>query len=99
MNGVISDAMLEEAVLGVMSSIDAPGSPAGEVRAAFHHLLHGRSAQHRENMRQRYLEVRQDDVKKVAEKYLNVPASLAVVTSEQRLAELNGQFNIIKVNE
>ena len=50
-------------------------------------------------MRQRYLEVRQDDVKKVAEKYLNVPASLAVVTSEQRLAELNGQFNIIKVNE
>ena len=99
MNGVISDAMLEEAVLGVMSSIDAPGSPAGEVRAAFHHLLHGRSAHHRENMRQRYLEVRQDDVKKVAEKYLNVPASLAVVTSEQRLAELNGQFNIIKVNE
>ena len=38
MNGDL-DAMLEEAVLGVMSSIDAPGSPAGEVRAAFHHLF------------------------------------------------------------
>ena len=48
-------------------------------------------------MRQRYLEVRQDDVKKVAEEYLNVPASLAVVTSNNVWPSLTISLTLSKL--
>lgn len=95
----LTDAMLEEAVLGVISSVDAPGSPAGEIRQAFHHGLFGRSAEHREASRRRYLEVRQDDVRRVAAEYLNTAAAKAVVTSENRLAEIDQQFAIVRITD
>ena len=95
----ITDSMLEESTLGVISSIDSPGSPAGEIRQAFHHDLYGRSSAHREAMRKRYLEVRQADLKRVAEQYLRGQPSIAVVTSQEHLAEVEGRFNIIRVND
>jgi Zn-dependent M16 (insulinase) family peptidase len=91
-NSDITDAMLEEAVLGVISSVDAPGSPSGEIRQAYHHGLFGRSAEHREQSRKRYLEVRQDDLKRVASKYLTGTPTRAVVTSENRLSEVDSEF-------
>ena len=99
LNTDITDNMLEEAVLGVVSGVDSPGSPSGEIRAAFHHHLHGRSAAHRKAVRSRYLEVRQADLKRVVKDYLYGEPSVAVVTSEQRLAELPERFTIIRVNE
>ena len=93
----ITDDMLDEAILGVISSVDSPGSPSGEVRQAFHHQLFGRAPQHRQSMRSRYLAVRGADLKRVAAQYLTAVPSRAVVTNEQQLAEIDGQFEITRV--
>jgi len=99
LNNDITDVMLEEAVLGIISSVDAPGSPAGEIRQAFHHGLFGRSAEHREATRGRYLDVRQHDLRRVIDTYLHKTPSRAVVTSENRLGEVDNQFEQVFVNE
>ncbi|MEO2181043.1 MAG: peptidase M16, partial [bacterium] len=99
LNNDITDVMLEEAVLGIISSVDAPGSPAGEIRQAFHHGLFGRSAEHREASRGRYLDVRQNDLRRVIDTYLHKTPSRAIVTSENRLGEVDNQFEQIFVNE
>jgi len=76
------DRQLEEAILGVIGSMDKPGSPAGEAKSAFHNELHGRSREKLQLFRQRVLEVSIDDLKRVAESYLkNGEASVAVITS------------------
>jgi Zn-dependent M16 (insulinase) family peptidase len=74
---------VEEAILGVISALDKPGSPAGEARDAFYNGLFGRTPELRQRFRQRVLEVRLDDLRRVAGSYL-VPqrASTAVVTSQ-----------------
>ncbi len=84
---------VEEAILGVVSSIDKPSSPAGEAKQAFHAELHGRTREIRERFRQRVLEVKLEDLLRVADTYL-VPdnASTAVVThaGNQDLADQLG---------
>jgi Zn-dependent M16 (insulinase) family peptidase len=76
-----SAAGLEEAILGVISSIDKPGSPAGEAKQDFHNRRFGRNHEQRMAFRQRILEVSLEDLQRVAAEYL-VPekASIAVVT-------------------
>lgn len=95
----VTDDKLEEAVLGIVSSLDAPGSPAGEIRQAYHHGLHGRTADHRAAVRARYLDVRSDDLQRVAAKYLKSSPARAVVTSENRLAEVDNRFDITRIND
>ncbi len=76
------DRQLEEAILGVIGSMDKPGSPAGEAKSAFHNELHGRSREKLQLFRQRVLEVSIDDLKRVTETYLkNGEESVAVITS------------------
>ena len=76
------DRQLEEAILGVIGSMDKPGSPAGEAKSAFHNQLHGRSRDKLQLFRQRVLEVSIDDLKRVTEAYLKKgEASVAVITS------------------
>ena len=76
------DRQLEEAILGVIGSMDKPGSPAGEAKSAFHNELHGRSREKLQQFRQRVLKVSLDDLKSVTETYLkNGEASVAVITS------------------
>jgi Zn-dependent M16 (insulinase) family peptidase len=73
---------LEEAILGVISSMDKPGSPAGEARSAFHNELHGRTRDKLQQFRRRVLEVTIDDLKRVTKAYLkDGEASVAVITS------------------
>jgi len=73
---------LEEAILGVIGSMDKPGSPAGEARAAFHDGLHGRTREKLQLFRQRVLAVSIDDLKRVTETYLKKSeASIVVITS------------------
>ena len=73
---------VEEAILGVIGAMDKPGSPAGEARHAFHNELHGRTAEILQTARQRVLAVTLDDLKRVAETYLQTDkASTAVITS------------------
>ena len=95
----ISDAMIDESVLAIISSIDSPASPAGEIRQSYHHGLFGRTAEYREESRQRYLSIRAHDLKSVANKYLNKEPSKAVVTSENRLGEVEKLFETVFVNE
>ena len=87
---------LEEAILGVVSSIDKPGSPAGEAKGAYHSALFGRSAEQRRAFRQRILNVSIEDLKRVAKQYLKPElASIAAVTSVEKAKALADQFEVI----
>jgi Zn-dependent M16 (insulinase) family peptidase len=78
-----SYAKLEEAILGVIGSIDKPKSPAGEAKADFHSQLSGRTQAQRKAFRQRILKVTIEDLKRVATQYLKPEnASVAVVTHQ-----------------
>ncbi len=81
-NEEISAQSVEEAILGVVSSLDKPSSPAGEAKQTFHAELFGRSRDKRELFRQRLLLVTADDLKRVTQTYLKPElASIAVVTN------------------
>jgi Zn-dependent M16 (insulinase) family peptidase len=83
------ERQLEEAILGVIGSMDKPGSPAGEAKAAFHNELHGRTREKLQQFRQRILEVTIDDLKRVTESYLKKgEASTAVITSAATYEEV-----------
>jgi Zn-dependent M16 (insulinase) family peptidase len=74
---------LEQAILGVIASLDRPSSPAGEAKQDFHNRLFGRDHDHREGFRRRVLEVDLVDLRRVAETYLNPDkASIAIITSQ-----------------
>ena len=89
--------LVEEAILGVISSIDKPGSPAGEAKKTFHGILHGRTPEQRRRFRARILEVRESDLKRVAETYLKPElASTAVISDAGRLEKVEG-LEIIKL--
>lgn len=81
-----SPRLLEEAVLGVISRIDQPGSPAGEAKQAFFAELFGQTADFRRDYRSQILGVTQADLQRVASTWL-VPdkASTAVLTNSQNL--------------
>jgi Zn-dependent M16 (insulinase) family peptidase len=84
--------LLEEAILGVISSIDRPGSPAGEAKDAFFNELYGRTPERRQAFRQRVLAVSLADLQRVGETYLRPEiASVAVISgpaAEQRCRDL-----------
>ncbi|MBY4677844.1 insulinase family protein [Marinobacterium arenosum] len=89
---------LEEAILGVVSSIDKPGSPAGEAKQAYHSALFGRTPEQRKAFRQRILQVTLDDLKRVAATYLKPEhASIAVVTSPAAAEKLAGSYQVIAI--
>jgi presequence protease len=72
---------LEQAILGVVSQIDKPRSPAGEAKGDFHNLLFGRTQAHREAFRAKVLAVTLEDLQRVAKTYLQPEqASVAVIS-------------------
>jgi Zn-dependent M16 (insulinase) family peptidase len=81
----------EEAILGVISRIDRPESPAGEAISAFFETLHGRTPEQRRQFRERVLRITLEDLKRVGAAYL-VPerASIAVVSDARTLNESSG---------
>ncbi|MGC9456347.1 MAG: insulinase family protein [Halothiobacillaceae bacterium] len=74
---------VDEAIFGVVSAIDRPGSPAGEAKKAFVDGLHGRTPGRLRALRSAVLEVTLDDLRRVTESYL-VPerASIGVLTGQ-----------------
>ncbi|WP_415884995.1 insulinase family protein [Neptuniibacter sp. QD37_6] len=89
---------LEEAILGVVSSIDKPGSPAGEAKQTFHSALFGRTPEQRKAFRARILNVTLDDLKRVAKTYLlDKEGSVAVITSKEQADSLSSDFEVIEV--
>lgn len=91
---------LEEAILELVSSMDKPGSPAGEAITACYALLHGRTPKFRQILRKRLLDVSLDDLKRVAKSYLieqkPIKAVVAPVSKKEILKELG--FEIKQVN-
>lgn len=88
--------LVEEAILGVISSIDKPGSPAGEAKKTFHAALHGRTPEQRRRFRARVLEVRLDDLQRVAAAYLRPEAaSTAVISNPATLKQADLGLEII----
>lgn len=85
---------VEEAILGVISSIDKPGSPAGEAKSTYHAELHGRTLEQRERFRNRVREVTLADLKRVAATYLQPDkCSTAIITSPD-MADHLGELNL-----
>ena len=79
--GEHTPAALEEAILGVIGSLDKPGSPAGEAKQDFHNRRFGRDYAQRMAFRQAVLAVTLDDLQRVTATYLQPEqASIAVVT-------------------
>jgi len=79
---------LEEAILGVISSLDKPASPAGDAKLTFHNNLFGRDAKQRLKFRQQVLAVTLDDLTRVTNSYLkNKEGSLAVVSNHEHEKE------------
>jgi len=80
---------LEEAILGVVGSMDKPGSPAGEAQSDFYVYLHGRSLAYREAFRAKVLSVTIEQLQHVTKTYLTKEnENTAVVTSTSKRAEL-----------
>ena len=90
-------SMIEESVLGVISSLDKPNSPSGEAKQAFFAELNGRNKQTIKEFRDRTLNVKHADITRVANKYL-VPenCNTAVITNENGASDLN-VFNSVKI--
>ncbi len=77
------DRALEEAILNVVSSIDKPGSPAGEARSAYQAELFGRTAERRREFRSRILNVTLADLQRVGDTYLRTDeCSIGVISSD-----------------
>jgi Zn-dependent M16 (insulinase) family peptidase len=75
-----TDEALEEAILGVIASLDKPGSPAGTCKQHFHNRLFDRTHQDREAFRQRILACSREDIERAANRYFDPnSASIAVV--------------------
>jgi len=96
--------LLDEAILGVIGTLDKPGSPAGEAKDAFQSQLFGRTTEIRQTFRQRVLSVTLDDLRTVAERYLRSEyENIAVVTNDANLAssEINKilgiEFDVLKL--
>ncbi len=88
---VVSDKheprLLEEAILGVIGTLDKPGSPAGEAKDAYQSQLFGRTPEIRQAFRQRVLSVTLEDLRRVAERYLCMESeNIAVITNEANFA-------------
>jgi len=88
---VLSDQLLnqhlEEAVLGVIGSLDKPGSPAGEALQAYQNGLHGRSAEVRQAFRLSILAVSLGSLQTVAQRYLKGGKPFEAVVAPAQLAE------------
>ncbi|QIO09098.1 insulinase family protein [Acinetobacter lanii] len=91
---------LEEAILGLVSGMDKPGSPAGEAITACYALLHGRTPAFRKMLRERLLKVTLEDLKRVAKTYLiaqkPTKAVVAPVAKKETLQQMG--FDIKQVN-
>lgn len=89
---------LEEAILGVISSMDKPSSPAGEASRVFYNDLFGRDLNYLLGLRQRILDVTLNDLRRVASTWLHPEkASIGIITSRGVLQE-SGLEAITEVN-
>ena len=92
----LGDDKVEEAILGVIGSLDKPASPAGEAMQAFHGERNGRSKASMVEFRNRVLAVTDADLKRVASDYLRQDLAQTAVITNSDLASKTG-LDIIAV--
>ncbi len=88
-----NDAAREQAILGVISAMDRPASPAGEALGAHLAQLHGRSPALRRALRAQVLQVDAAALRRCIDDYLHtLPQHIAVVTNAKELTTLDDSF-------
>ncbi len=84
---------VDEAILGVISDIDRPDSPAGDAIASWYAELHGRDTAHRREFRAEVMQVTMDELKRVATEWLKPEgAHTAVITDTATLESHNNEY-------
>jgi len=78
----ITEQHLEEAILGVVSSIDKPLSPVGEAKNDFNLNLEGISTSKRLEMRQGVINCSIEDLIRVSKKYLTKNSKKSILAGE-----------------
>lgn len=92
------DHQLEEAILGVIASMDKPSSPAGEAKQAFYNHLFDRSLEQRRHFRQRVLETSMDDLRSMVERYFGAEkASIGVISNKEAVSSLK-EYDLKEIN-
>lgn len=92
---------LEEAILGIIASVDKPGSPSGEAIKICMASLHGRTAEWQSELRKRILNVSLDDLIRVAKTYLldqtGIKVTIAPHGSDQVFADAGFDINSLNL--
>ncbi|MFT4813232.1 MAG: Zn-dependent M16 (insulinase) family peptidase [Paracoccaceae bacterium] len=84
-----AEHQLEEAILGVIASMDKPSSPAGEAKQAFYNHLFKHRLDQRKIFRQRVLDTTMEDLRSVVGKYFSPDAaSIGVITNKESVGSL-----------
>lgn len=93
------DRRLEEAILGVIATMDKSNSPAGEAKQAFYNHLFGRTLEQRSQFRQRVLQTSLDDLRRLGELYFSPEsASIGIITDPRSADTLDlDQLEIINI--
>ena len=87
LNEELHERLVEESILGVISSMDRSVSPSGAAKQEYYNRLFGRTRESRMAFRQAILGVTLDDLRRVAEKYLRPElGSVAVVSNSGQAA-------------
>ena len=92
----ITNQHLEEAILGVVSSIDKPLSPVGEAKNDFNFNLEGISTKERLEMRQRVINCSIEDLIRVSKKYLTRDSKKSILAGESYREEASSLGLILK---
>lgn len=88
-NGSHKDHHLEEAILGVIATMDKPSSPAGEAKQAFYNHLFSRSLESRMQFRRRVLATTLDDLRQVIQRYFDPEqASIGIISSRETISSI-----------
>ena len=95
MNRASGDDLVEQSILGLIGSMDRPGSPAGEARQFYHQDRSGRTRILRQQFRQRLLSTGWADVQRVAEQYLKGQSGSRAVIAPRGTEALAEKLGLI----
>ncbi len=99
MSADATQAKVDEAILNVISAMDKPGSPAGEMKKAFFQGLYGRTHAVRMEYRQGVISTTIDELRQLAEKYLSTDNYSSAVLTNSQGAELlqDSEFEVFQL--
>jgi hypothetical protein len=97
-SGAHGDHQLEEAILGVIASLDKPSSPAGEAKQAYYNHRFGRDLDLRKRFRQRVLDTTMEDLRNVVATYFDPKAASIGIISNAECAERLATTDIERID-